>query len=117
MTSTRLSVAALGLSLLAALLVISFLLRPAPPDPLPRISALEAEVQAMSATLTTMSDDMRRLADSMPEPVDLGPLEIRLDNLERQVDQMRVDLGAACTAISFLAVPASPEPVPAAPVC
>jgi hypothetical protein len=118
MTSTRLAVAALALSLLAALLVVFFLLRPAPPDPFPQITTLETKIEAMSASLTTLTDEVRRLADSMPEPVDLGPLEIRLDNLERQVDQARVDIEAACTAISFLSAPASPEPAtPAAPVC
>ena len=100
MTSTRLAVAALALSLLAALLVVFFLLRPAPPDPFPQ-EPHDARNEGRGHVREP--DDPHRRGpppgSSMPEPVDLGPLEIRLDNLERQVDQARVDIEAACTAI------------------
>lgn len=121
MTSTRLAVVALTLSLMAVLLAVAVLWRPAPPDPFPQLTALQGQIDALSSDITTLSDDVQRLGESIPEPVDLSAISTRLDGLAQNVDDVRTDVAAACAAIAVLAVPASPvpsaTPAPTIPVC
>ena len=121
MTSTRLAVAALTLSLMTALLAAALLLRPTPPDPFPQLTSMQGQINDLSAAISTLSDDVQRLGDAIPEPVDLSAISTRLDGLAQNVDDVRTDVAAACAAIAVLAVPASPvpsaTPAPTVPVC
>jgi hypothetical protein len=113
MDATRLSVAALLLSLGAAVLVLLVVVRPEPPPPTTTDASVVIALDALSDDVTSLSTQVDRLASAMPGPVDLSGLDRRISDLSSQVDSIRQGVSTACRRIADLST-ASPSGVPAA---